>query len=162
MGGRGPERRRAFLLPGSGRLFALQAALKSTSLRSMSLRSTSLRSTAISFCPSGRPSRGGSRPAPAPRLSGKHNRPPKAGSLSKSIFLTDQARFAPSSTRPLAASLRLTLENAFPSAFVMPLKVKTQVKSEKIKIPIESNPKPQTPNPKLNPSPCSDLLSFRH
>jgi hypothetical protein len=33
------------------------------------------RSTAVSFCPSGRPSRGGMRPAPAPRLSGKHNRP---------------------------------------------------------------------------------------
>jgi|GEM_PF-3669049 len=30
----------------------------------------SLRSTSISFCPSGRPSRGGMRPAPAPRLSG--------------------------------------------------------------------------------------------
>jgi len=60
------------------------------------------------------------RPAPAPRLSGKHNRPPQAGALSKSLFLTDQARFAPSSTRLLAASLRLVLENAFASAAVMP------------------------------------------
>jgi len=107
------------------------------------------RSTAISFClagrlfkgqvkghfvlPEGSPSRAGSRPGPAPALSGKHNRPPKAGSLSKSVFLTDRTRFAPGSARPLAASLRLALENAFPSAFVMPLKVKTQVKTKVIK-----------------------------
>jgi len=45
--------------------------------------------------PEGSPSRAGSRPGPAPALSGKHNRPPKAGSLSKSIFLTDRTRFAP-------------------------------------------------------------------
>jgi len=102
-------------------------------LRSMPLRSTSLRSTTISFCPSGRPSRGGMRPAPAPRLSGKHNRPPPAGSLSKTLFLTDRTRFAPSSTRPLAASLRLALENAFASAFVMPPQGQKQVQNQKIK-----------------------------
>jgi len=50
------------------------------------------------------------------------------GALSKSVFLTDPARFAPGSTRLLAASLRLVLENTFPSAAVMPLKVKTQDK----------------------------------
>ena len=83
--------------------------------------------------PEGSPSRAGSRPGPAPALSGKHNRPPKAGSLSKSVFLTDRTRFAPGSARPLAASLRLALENAFASAFVMPLKVKTQVKTKVIK-----------------------------
>jgi len=48
--------------------------------------------------------------------------------LSKSLFLTDPARFAPGSTHLLAASLRLILENTFPLAFVMPLKVNTQVK----------------------------------
>ncbi|WP_225701137.1 hypothetical protein [Duffyella gerundensis] len=77
------------------------------------------------------------------------------GALGKSVFLTDQARFAPGSTRLLAASLRLILENTFPSAFVMPLKVKTQVKIEKIKDEIlnktsisKENPKPKTQNPK--------------
>ena len=108
-------------------------SLRSTSLRSTSLRSTSLRSTTISFCPSGRPSRGGMRPAPAPRLSGKHNRPPPAGSLSKTLFLTDRTRFAPSSTRPLAASLRLALENAFASAFVMPPQGQNPSQNQKMK-----------------------------
>ncbi len=107
--------------------------LRSMYLRSTSLRSTSLRSTTISFCPSGRPSRGGMRPAPAPRLSGKHNRPPPAGSLSKTLFLTDRTRFAPSSTRPLAASLRLALENAFASAFVMPPQGQNPDQNQKIK-----------------------------
>jgi len=90
------------------------------------------RSKTISFCL--KAVRAG--PAVAPAL---HPRYPAnttarcAGALGKSVFLTDQARFAPGSTRLLAASLRLALENAFPSAFVMPLKVKTQVKTEKIK-----------------------------
>ena len=117
----------------------MQAALRSTST-----------STAISFCL--KAARAG--PAVAPAL---HPRYPAnttahvVGTLSKSVFLTDQARFAPSSTHLLAASLRLILENAFPSAFVMPLKVKTQVKSEKIKTPIESKPKTQNPNLNLIP-----------
>ena len=94
-----------------------------------------LRSKAISFRL--KPARAG--PAVAPAL---HPRYPAnttarcAGALGKSVFLTDQARFAPGSTRLLAASLRLILENTFPSAFVMPLKVNTQ------------NPKPKTQNPK--------------
>jgi len=73
------------------------------------------------------------RPAPAPRLSGKHNRPPPAGSLSKTLFLTDRTRFASSSTRPLAASLRLALENAFASAFVMPPQGQNPSQNQKIK-----------------------------
>ena len=90
------------------------------------------RSKAISFCL--KAVRAG--PAVAPAL---HPRYPAnttarcAGALSKSVFLTDQARFAPGSARLLAASLRLALENAFPSAFVMPLKVKTQFKTKVIK-----------------------------
>uniref|UniRef100_UPI001CA3EF10 hypothetical protein n=1 Tax=Duffyella gerundensis TaxID=1619313 RepID=UPI001CA3EF10 len=81
-----------------------------------------------------KPARAG--PAVAPAL---HPRYPAnttahfVGALSKSVFLTDPARFAPSSTHLLAASLRLILENTFPLAFVMPLKVNTQVKIEKIK-----------------------------
>ena len=77
------------------------------------------RSKAISFCL--KAARAG--PAVAPAL---HPRYPAnttarcAGSLSKTLFLTDQARFAPSSARLLAASLRLALENAFASAVVMP------------------------------------------
>jgi len=77
------------------------------------------RSKAISYRL--KPARAG--PAVAPAL---HPRYPAnttarcAGTLSKSVFLTDQARFAPSSTHLLAASLRLVLENTFPSAFVMP------------------------------------------
>ena len=84
------------------------------------------------------------RPAPAPRLSGKHNRPlrgcpqrnpfPDGPGAIRSIRLI--LRLTPSgqrkrysktlpaflsrSTRPLAASLRLVLENAFASAVVMP------------------------------------------
>ncbi|MGP6487012.1 hypothetical protein [Duffyella gerundensis] len=90
------------------------------------------RSKAISYRL--KPARAG--PAVAPAL---HPRYPAnttahcVGALGKSVFLTDPARFAPGSTRLLAASLRLILENAFPSAFLMPLKVKTQVKIEKIK-----------------------------
>ncbi|WP_222939920.1 hypothetical protein, partial [Duffyella gerundensis] len=111
-----------------------------------------------------KPARAG--PAVAPAL---HPRYPanttahSVGALGKSFFLTDPARFAPGSTRLLAASLRLALENAFPSAFVMPLKVKTQVKIEKIKDEIlnktsisKENPKPKTQNPKpktQNPKP---------
>ncbi len=81
------------------------------------------------FRPGLKPARAG--PAVAPAL---HPRYPAnttahfVGALSKTLFLTDQARFAPGSARLLAASLRLALENAFASAFVMPLKVKTQVK----------------------------------
>jgi hypothetical protein len=77
------------------------------------------RSKTISFCL--KAARAG--PAVAPAL---HPRYPAnttarcAGTLSKSVFLTDQARFAPGSTHLLAASLRLVLENTFPSAFVMP------------------------------------------
>ncbi|UCB32606.1 hypothetical protein J9874_03178 [Duffyella gerundensis] len=77
------------------------------------------RSKAISYRL--KPARAG--PAVAPAL---HPRYPAnttarcAGALSKSVFLTDPARFAPGSARLLAASLRLALENAFPSAFVMP------------------------------------------
>ena len=77
------------------------------------------RSKAISFCL--KAARAG--PAVAPAL---HPRYPAnttarcAASLSKTLFLTDQARFAPSSARLLAASLRLALENAFSSAVVMP------------------------------------------
>jgi len=91
--------------------FALQAAF----LRARS----KARSKAISFCL--KAARAG--PAAAPAL---HPRYPAnttarcAGSLSKTLFLTDQARFAPSSARLLAASLRLALENAFASAVVMP------------------------------------------
>jgi len=90
------------------------------------------RSKAISYRL--KPARAG--PAVAPAL---HPRYPASttahcvGTLSKSLFLTDPARFAPGSTHLLAASLRLILENTFPSAFVMPLKVNTQVKIEKIK-----------------------------
>ena len=96
-------------------------------LRSTSLRSTSLRSTAISFCL--KAARAGPAVAPAlhPRFSA-NTTAHFVGTLTKSVFLTDRTRFAPRSARPLAASLRLALENAFPSAFVMPLKVKTQVK----------------------------------
>ncbi|WP_222938677.1 hypothetical protein, partial [Duffyella gerundensis] len=82
----------------------------------------------------------GSRPAPAPRLSGKHNRPPQAGSLSKTLFLTDQPRFAPSSTRLFAASLRLILENAFPSAVVMPPQGQNPGQSPNQK-PVKNQPK---------------------
>jgi len=77
------------------------------------------RSKAISYRL--KPARAG--PAVAPAL---HPRYPAnttarcAGTLSKSLFLTEQARFAPGSTHLLAASLRLVLENTFPSAFVMP------------------------------------------
>ena len=112
------------------------------------------RSKTISFCL--KAVRAG--PAVAPAL---HPRYPAnttahcVGALGKSVFLTDPARFAPGSTRLLAASLRLILENTFPSAFVMPLKVKTQVKIEKIKDEIlnktsisKENPKPKTQNPK--------------
>ncbi|WP_222939122.1 hypothetical protein, partial [Duffyella gerundensis] len=73
----------------------------------------------ISFCL--KAARAG--PAVAPAL---HPRYPAnttarcAGALSKSLFLTDRTRFAPGSARLLAASLRLALENTFPSAFVMP------------------------------------------
>jgi hypothetical protein len=90
------------------------------------------RSKAISYRL--KPARAG--PAVAPAL---HPRYPAnttarcAGALGKSVFLTDQARFAPGSARLLAASLRLILENTFPSAFVMPLKVNTQVKTKKTK-----------------------------
>ena len=107
-------------------------SLRSMSLRSMSLRSMSLRSTAISFCL--KADRAGAACAPPLHPGYPANTTARcAGALSKTLFLTDRTRFAPSSTRPLAASLRLALENAFPSAFVMPLKVNTQVKTEKIK-----------------------------
>ncbi|WP_187488960.1 hypothetical protein [Duffyella gerundensis] len=101
------------------------------------------RSKAISYRL--KPARAG--PAVAPAL---HPRYPAnttarcAGALSKSVFLTDQARFAPGSARLLAASLRLILENTFPSAFVMPLKVNTQVKTKK-----NQNSKLKTQNSKL-------------
>jgi len=96
--------------------------------------------------PEGSPSRAGSRPGPAPALSGKHNRPlrgcpqqkrfPDGPCATRSIRLI--LRLTPSGQRKrcsktlpaflsgaaliLAASLRLILENAFVSASVMPLK----------------------------------------
>ncbi|WP_067429051.1 hypothetical protein [Duffyella gerundensis] len=106
------------------------------------------RSKAISFCL--KAARAG--PAVAPAL---HPRYPAnttahfVGALSKSVFLTDQARFAPGSAHLLAASLRLALENTFPSAVVMPLNVKTQVKIEKIK-PNTQHPTPNTQHPTPN------------
>ncbi len=78
------------------------------------------RSTAISFCPSGRPSRGGMRPAPAPRLSGKHNRPPQAGTLVGSHFFTDRSRFAPAQRSLVPPSMAGHPEMFTSSAVVMP------------------------------------------
>jgi len=69
--------------------------------------------------PEGSPSRAGSRPGPAPALSGKHNRPLR-GCPQQKPFPDGPGAIRSCSTRPLAASLRLVLENAFPSALVMP------------------------------------------
>jgi len=75
---------------------------------------------AISFCPSGRPSRGGMRPAPAPRLSGKHNRPPQAGTFVGSHFFTDRSRFAPAQRSLVPPSMAGHPEMFTSSAVVMP------------------------------------------
>jgi len=69
--------------------------------------------------PEGSPSRAGSRPGPAPALSGKHNRPLR-GCPQQKPFPDGPGAIRSCSTRLLTASLRLILENAFASAFVMP------------------------------------------
>ena len=69
--------------------------------------------------PEGSPSRAGSRPGPAPALSGKHDRPLR-GCPQQKPFPDGPGAIRSCSARPLAASLRLVLENAFASAFVMP------------------------------------------
>jgi len=69
--------------------------------------------------PEGSPSRAGSRPGPAPALSGKHNRPLR-GFPQQNPFPDGPGAIRSCSARLLAASLRLALENAFASAAVMP------------------------------------------
>ena len=101
--------------PGRARSNAISFCLADGLLRSMSLSST-----AISFCPTGRPSRGGSRPAPAPRLSGKHNRPPQAGTFVGSHFFTDRSRFAPAQRSLVPPSMAGHPEMFISSAVVMP------------------------------------------
>jgi len=93
----------------------------------------SLKSTAISFCL--KADRAGAACAPALHPGYPANTTARcADALSKTLFLTDRTRFAPSSTRPLATSLRLALENAFASAFVMPLKGQNPSQKQKKKL----------------------------
>ena len=71
------------------------------------------RSKTISFCLKA------VRAGPAVALSGKHNRP-LSGFPQQKPFPDGPGAIRSCSTRLLTASLRLALENAFPSAFVMP------------------------------------------
>ncbi|WP_157883837.1 hypothetical protein [Duffyella gerundensis] len=66
------------------------------------------------------PSRGGMRPAPAPRLSGKHNRPPQAGTFVGSHFFMDRSRFAPAQRSLVPPSMAGHPKMFTSSAVVMP------------------------------------------
>ncbi|WP_439214081.1 hypothetical protein [Duffyella gerundensis] len=60
------------------------------------------------------------RPAPAPRLSGKHNRPPQAGPFVGSHFFTDRSQFAPAQRSLVPPSMAGHPKMFTSSAVVMP------------------------------------------
>jgi len=83
------------------------------------------------------------RPAPAPRLSGKHNRPPQAGTFVGSHFFTDRSRFAPAQRSLVPPSMAEHPKMFTSSAVVMPPQGQNLNKKPK-----SQNQKPKTKNQK--------------